>query len=101
MLYHFLCLADDVRDSAERAQAILLLKTMLNFFQYKRTIYPFDVTPLASLRFMPLLCFFENDAGDEELRGNCCDELFNGLAQCLLDPVMVTKVLDMCKQVRS
>lgn len=87
-----------IKDSQERKQAILLFKTLMSFFRYKRNS-SVEAAPFASLRFMPLFCYFANEISDEELRSDCISELYNGIARCLLMSDKINDVLEVCKKV--
>ncbi|VDO96384.1 unnamed protein product [Soboliphyme baturini] len=88
----------DCSNSDERKQQILILKTLVEYLKCHSTS-SFNSMPPDIVKFLPYLCYFENEATDTELKQNCHAVLIYGLGRCLLSPTNIDLLLTYCSQV--
>uniref|UniRef100_A0A915JHB0 Proteasome activator complex subunit 4-like HEAT repeat-like domain-containing protein n=1 Tax=Romanomermis culicivorax TaxID=13658 RepID=A0A915JHB0_ROMCU len=83
-------------DSKERQDAVLLFKTMLCFLNTQWATW--FALPNELIDFLPLLCYFENETSDDELKRDCRAQLMRGLARAWLGGDTVDRVLENCEK---
>lgn len=86
------------QSSQQRQSAVLLLKTLVGYLNAHWS-HSYVAAPKEIVALMPLLCHFENDSNDEELKKDCRTQLIFGLGKALLHRQEIPHFLEVCQQV--
>lgn len=81
-----------------RDENILLFKTFLRFICYLWTT-PYVPVSKSIVQFLPLLCYFENETSDDELKRECKLNLTHLFSVALLTGPVIDEVLNLCEKV--